>query len=184
MDALAVGTWEVETDAGWRAYTGESAQLLSAAKTGTVRFAQRGQQYTVDLLALTQTNTVTGKVRRIRRAEPPIDGGWLVETDSGWQAYDAASSAALSREAGGGGGNVQLTMHGFKYSVDVVALTQTNTTTGKVRRVRRGTPAAGGRSWWCRHTQVESWDGLCAELRRTTVIAVGAKRTFTRNKFH
>lgn len=60
-----------------------NSALQKAAADGetSITATQRGYEYTLDIVALTQSNTSTGKVRKIRSA---AQVSWQVELDSGW----------------------------------------------------------------------------------------------------
>jgi deltex-like protein len=127
--------------------------------------------YDVDFAQMQQTNRATGFQRRVRRCVTSggaAAGGaaasaassvfrkrkspgaavvrsvvWEWEERGRWTPYDAASSVVLENALTAGTSSaVQLQFGRTRYNVDVSALTQTNTSTGYRRQIRRRT--AGG----------------------------------------
>ena len=69
MAAAVVALWEVRTDRGWGTFSAEVSLVLTDAKTRgekSVTVCYRKWTHAIDLVAFTQTNTATGKVRPIR----------------------------------------------------------------------------------------------------------------------
>ena len=71
-------------------------------------------------------------------AAPAQAGGprWQVESDSGWSDFEAATQTQLVEAAAASVERLTFERGRYTYGVDLTAMTQTNTHTGKVRAVR------------------------------------------------
>ena len=160
----------------WRPYDSASSALLSklsvaggvaAAATaggaaGGVVVATlqiKGEDYTVDFTAMTQTKKSTGFVRAVRQlpgsrrpAAAAAATCWEYEDNQAgsgnWCKFDALLTAQLAAAAAAREAVLTLQIKGGEYTVDLAAMTQTRKSTGFVRALRQcsatPSPAGGG----------------------------------------
>lgn len=144
-------------------------ELLASGET-SVRIRARAWSYELDLTEMTQTNLSTNRTRRLRILDPyePLsvpssewavaEGGsvsgtstiigprWQFQTGHGWADCDGVVRKLLEQAEAAGQTSVEFESRGFSYVLDLQRLTQTNTSTGRVRNLRRLAPpsAEGG----------------------------------------
>ncbi len=107
----------------------------------------RSSQYTIDLIQKVQTKVSTKYKRDLRRtvvsaaAAPATTvatfAQWSVQTDSGSSDYSSTDSQAIEIAHKAGSGPITLNANGYTYVIDVSNMTQTNTSTKKVRKIQR-----------------------------------------------
>jgi hypothetical protein len=147
--------WYWQADNGeWCPYDVQDAVNLEqqfTTDTSAIICVSRGQYtYLIDLGEMQQTNMTTGKVRKLRRGQNTsslrcLGSGsiWFWEdNDGGWikfvqgpgndliQKLEAAFVADPKSKL-----NIQI--GNYSYVIDLEQMTQTNTKTGKVRRIKR-----------------------------------------------
>ena len=148
------GSWQVRLDSGWVDVDPIAAQQMCAATangTAMITLNMNGFKYTMDLINLKQINTKTGKARDLRffladggdddvYTTTPHRGGpgtWQVRLDNrGWTRMEPAVEQRLSSARRAGERAVDVTIRGFDYSMDLVAMKQRNKRSKKMRGIR------------------------------------------------
>merc|ERR1712054_54320 len=146
--------WQVESGAdAWMDFN-EDAQgsLTCAAAAGDETLLIRGGNwmYDIDLVAMTQTNLSSRKVRRIRCRDPYIRirrpsspshqpvltrPTWQFRTGHGWANCKEEIQQVL--ETAYANGDTLVLLSALGYEMDLLGMTQTNTLSGRQRQLQR-----------------------------------------------
>jgi hypothetical protein len=97
----------------------------------TYQFTVGSTTYTVDFKEMTQTNTTTGVIRRIKFDTDKVA---MFSEGTLWFPYDKKSSDAIVNAVSGS--TVQITIGSQTYNIDTINMTQTNPTSGFTRNVK------------------------------------------------
>eukprot|EP01012_Entosiphon_sulcatum_P062809 TRINITY_DN8942_c0_g1_i3.p1 TRINITY_DN8942_c0_g1~~TRINITY_DN8942_c0_g1_i3.p1 ORF type:complete len:461 (+),score=79.76 TRINITY_DN8942_c0_g1_i3:36-1418(+) len=154
---MATWTWQ-DDRGGYRPFAASDSAALELHRSrglpGPLRLTIHGQQYDIDTKRMLQTNTATKKSRPIRRegdsgSSPATSSSTTAEVQSlapvwefqgdgaAWVAYGPTETAALESAFQGSGASVDITIRGTPYSVDLLAMQQTNAHTKRSRKIRR-----------------------------------------------
>lgn len=150
--------WQFEGDNGWidcDASTQDALREALSSGANEVTLRVRSWAYKYDLVSRVQVNQSTHKMRRLRRRNPwdpetaparrqrrdPLWPRWQFSTGFGWADCDHETQTLLREAEARGLTEVHREIRGFDYVLDLQANTQTNSLTGRTRRLQRLGPA-------------------------------------------
>eukprot|EP00929_Paragymnodinium_shiwhaense_P100341 TRINITY_DN6259_c0_g1_i2.p1 TRINITY_DN6259_c0_g1~~TRINITY_DN6259_c0_g1_i2.p1 ORF type:complete len:606 (+),score=157.40 TRINITY_DN6259_c0_g1_i2:122-1939(+) len=154
--------WEVKLGEDWKALGDEECaflQKLIEVGTSEGQLTVRGQVYTFNVEAETQTNVATGRSRPLRRrpvsrdvtSEAPLlkmssqPLGAINDPESRvvevwlageWKRLDKEEAREIARREAAGEKVFHIEARGASYKVDLESMTQTNLKTGRTRTIR------------------------------------------------
>lgn len=140
--------------------TGSGATPASMARRAIERLSGPLREACADLVARLDAMDAMDAIEDVGDGRATV---WCFLEDVGtWTPFDEASAAILSSAPSSGEDDVILSVHGRTYLADLGALTQTNATTGTVRRIEQRNQSSASSvvdaSWV--PAALGHWDGL------------------------
>ncbi len=150
--------WEWKDDSGnFVAYSASESQNIENAYLNgdnSIVLILNGHAYSIDVVAMVQTNISSDRTRKIQRATGPPPAipnssttpkssvQWTFDNDKGFCSYSPTASHTIEEAYQARSAQLTLTTGGHQYVVDLSNMTQTNTATNRVRKIQRSSQAA------------------------------------------
>jgi WWE domain len=123
----------------WISYDSTTDATIDSAFTAnapTTTFARNNVTYSIDFGKMTQMNTSSGFIRRVRCAGEKV-AMFHDDYASNWFPYDKKTSDTICFiQASGSTSPFDIQSNGTTYEIDVVKMTQTNKSTGTSRKIQ------------------------------------------------